>query len=71
MVKTLEKAIAEVSRLPVADQEQIGRKLLVHVEKLNVLRGDIAGGGRGAAGDDPATRLKPCSHEVRSSTGFD
>ena len=34
MVRTLEQAIAEISRLPDADQEQIGRKLLSHVEKL-------------------------------------
>ncbi len=38
MVKTLEQAIAEVANLPVADQEQIGRKLLSHVEKLRQLR---------------------------------
>jgi plasmid stabilization system protein ParE len=41
MVKTLEQAIAEVATLPAADQEQIGRKLLSHVEKLHELRGDI------------------------------
>ncbi|OCK55862.1 hypothetical protein LMTR3_33720 [Bradyrhizobium sp. LMTR 3] len=41
MVKTLEQAIAQVSRLPAADQEQIGRKLLMHVEKLNALRAEI------------------------------
>jgi hypothetical protein len=41
MVKTLEQAIAQISRLPEADQEQIGRKLLSHVEKLNALRAEI------------------------------
>jgi hypothetical protein len=41
MVKTLEQAIAQISRLSDADQEQIGRKLLSHVEKLNVLRAGI------------------------------
>ena len=41
MVKTLEQAIAEISNLPIADQEQIGRKLLSHVEKLRELRGEI------------------------------
>ena len=46
MVKTLEQAIAEVSRLPAADQEQIGRKLLSHVEKLNALRAEIDKGVR-------------------------
>jgi hypothetical protein len=46
MVKTLEQAIAEVSELPAADQEQIGRKLLTHVEKLRELRRDIDKGIR-------------------------
>jgi hypothetical protein len=41
MVRTLEQAIAQISRLPDADQEKIGRKLLSHVEKLNALRGKI------------------------------
>ena len=41
MVKTLEQAIAEVTTLPAADQEQIGRKLLTHVEKLRELCRDI------------------------------
>ena len=41
MVKTLEQAIAQLSRLPDADQEQIGRKLLSHIEKLNALRAEI------------------------------
>lgn len=41
MVRTLEQAIAQISRLPDADQEEIGRKLLSHVEKLNALRAEI------------------------------
>jgi len=41
MVRTLEKAIAEVSNLPDADQEQIAQRLLSHVEKLRQLRADI------------------------------
>jgi hypothetical protein len=41
MVRTLEQAIAQISRLPDADQEQIGRKLLTHVEKLKALRIEI------------------------------
>ena len=41
IVKTIEQAIAQLSRLPDADQEQIGRKLLSHVEKLSMLRADI------------------------------
>ncbi len=44
MVKALEQAIAKVAELPDADQEQIGRKLLSHVEKLRELRGDIDAG---------------------------
>ncbi|MGA3309321.1 MAG: hypothetical protein ABSD08_11985 [Xanthobacteraceae bacterium] len=46
MVRTLEKAIAEVSNLPDADQEQIGRQLLSHVEKLRQLRAEIDKGIR-------------------------
>lgn len=41
MVRTLEQAIAQISRLPDADQEKIGRKLLSHLERLNALRGEI------------------------------
>jgi hypothetical protein len=46
MVRTLEKAIAEVSNLPDADQEQIGQRLLSHVEKLRRLRIEIDNGIR-------------------------
>jgi hypothetical protein len=41
MVKSLELAIAEVANLPDADQEQIGRRLLSHVEKLRKLRAAV------------------------------
>jgi hypothetical protein len=41
MVRTLEQAIVQISRLPDADQEQIGGKLLAHVEKFKVLRTEI------------------------------
>jgi exonuclease VII small subunit len=41
MVRTLEQAIAQLARLPDADQEQIGRELLSHVEKLNALRVEL------------------------------
>jgi hypothetical protein len=57
MVRTLEQAIAQISRLPDADQEQIGRKLLTHVEKLRAIRSEIDKGiqsldeGRGRALD--------------------
>lgn len=46
MVKTLEQAIAEVANLSDADQEQIGRKLLSHIEKLRQLRAEIDRGVR-------------------------
>ena len=46
MVKTLEQAIAEVQRLSVEDQEQIGRTLLSHVEKLRALRAEVDKGIR-------------------------
>ncbi len=57
MVRTLEQAIAQISRLPDADQEQIGRKLLTHVEKLKARRTEIDKGlqsldeGKGSALD--------------------
>jgi hypothetical protein len=41
MVRSLEEAIAELERLPAEDQEQIGRSLLSHVEKLRALRAEI------------------------------
>jgi len=46
MVRTLEQAIAEVAALPDADQEQIGRRLLSHVEKLRRLREELDKGAR-------------------------
>jgi hypothetical protein len=60
MVKALEQAIAEVAALSESDQEQIGRQLLSHVEKLRGLREDLdkgirsldAGKGRAVDIDD-------------------
>ena len=46
MVKTLELAIGEVATLPEADQEEIGRSLLSHVEKLRRLREELDKGVR-------------------------
>jgi hypothetical protein len=46
MVKTLEQAIAEVTALPETDQEQIGRQLLSHVERLRSLREELDQGVR-------------------------
>ena len=44
MVKILEEAVAKVTALPETDQEQIGRELLAHVEKLRTLRADLRAG---------------------------
>jgi hypothetical protein len=41
MTKALKAALAEVEKLPTPDQENIGRQMLAHVEKLRMLRGDI------------------------------
>jgi Arc/MetJ-type ribon-helix-helix transcriptional regulator len=41
MTKAFEAAIAEVEGLSEADQEQIGRQLLSHVEKLRRLRAEL------------------------------
>jgi hypothetical protein len=46
MTKSFEQAIAEIARLPDADQDEIGHKLLSHVEKLHALRTDIDKGIR-------------------------
>ncbi len=46
MTKALEQAIAEVEKLLEADQEQIGRQLLSHVEKLRRLRIELDKGIR-------------------------
>jgi len=46
MVKSLELAIAELANLPDADQEQIGRRLLSHVEKLRKLPAGVDKGFR-------------------------
>ena len=44
MVKTLDRALAEVANLPEATQEQIGKELLEHVAKLQALRSDLEQG---------------------------
>ena len=46
MTKALKEALAEVERLPAADQEVIGRQMLQHVETLRVLRDDVDAGTR-------------------------
>ena len=46
MTKALKDAIAEVERLPKADQDKIGQELLAHVGKLCALRDDLSSGVR-------------------------
>ncbi len=70
MVRTLEQAIAQISRLPDADQEQIGRKLLSHVEKLNALRGEIDKGTSSLdAGKGSAVNIEDFLREKNSRHG--
>ena len=70
MVKTLEQAIAQISRLPDADQEQIGRKLLSHVEKLNALRHEIDKGVHSLdAGKGRAVNMEDFLREKNSRDG--
>ena len=70
MVKTLEQAIAQISRLPDADQEQIGRKLLSHVEKLTALRTEIDKGVHSLdAGKGSALDIEGFLHRKNSGHG--
>jgi hypothetical protein len=46
MIKALEYAISELARLPVADQEQISRELIAHIQKLQALRNALDQGVR-------------------------
>ena len=70
MVRTLEQAITQLSRLPEADQEEIGRKLLSHVEKLNSLRTDIDKGLRSLdAGDGVAVNIEDLILQKNSRRG--
>jgi hypothetical protein len=41
MTKTLERALAEIARLPEADQDRIGRELLAEVERLRSSAADL------------------------------
>lgn len=70
MVRILEQAIAEVSNLPDADQEQIGRKLLSHVEKLRQLRADIDKGIQSLdAGDSRPLDTAQFVHKMNKTHG--
>jgi hypothetical protein len=54
----------------VADQEQIGRKLLMHVEKLNALRAEIDKGQRSLdAGEGRALDMEALLREKNSRHG--
>jgi hypothetical protein len=44
MTNVLREALARVEELPESDQENIGRQVLTHVEKLRALRADIDAG---------------------------
>ena len=46
MVQALKRAIAEMESLSAADQEEIGRRLLSHLEKLRQLRQELDKGIR-------------------------
>jgi len=70
MVRTLEQAIAQLSRLPEADQEEIGRKLLSHVEKLSALRVEIDKGLRSLdAGKGVAVNIEDLIRQKNSRHG--
>jgi hypothetical protein len=70
MVKTLEQAIAQILRLPDADQEKIGSKLLSHVETLNALRGEIDKGISSLdAGEGRALNIEEFLREKNSRHG--
>ena len=70
MVKTLELAIKEVANLPDADQEQIGRGLLAHVEKLRALRSEIDKGIRSLdAGEGEELDIEAFLRQARQRYG--
>jgi hypothetical protein len=46
MPKSLDLAIEALTSLPVADQERLGRQLLVYIEKLLLLRVEVGKGVR-------------------------
>lgn len=54
MVKSLEIAIARMASLPDSDQDQIARRLLSHVEKLQQLRAEVDKGVRSLDAGDGA-----------------
>ena len=70
MVRTLEQAIAKMSRLSESDQEEIGRKLLSHVERLNALRAELDKGIRSLdAGEGRPLDMEDFLHRKNSGHG--
>jgi hypothetical protein len=70
MMRALEQAIAKISRLPDADQEEIGRKLLSHVEGLNALRAELDKGIRSLdAGEDGPLDMEDLLRRKNSGRG--
>jgi len=70
MVKVLKEALEEISSLPDADQETIGRSLLSHVEKLRRLRSEIDKGLRSlAAGGGKTLKIKAFIRQARARHG--
>jgi hypothetical protein len=70
MVTTLEQAIAQLARLTEADQEQIGRKLLSHVEKLKAMRAEIDKGLRSLdAGEGRTVNIEDLLRKKNSPDG--
>ena len=70
MARTREQAIAQISQLPAADQEEIGRKLLSHLEKLNALRSEINRGIHSLdAGEGEALNMEEFLREKNSRHG--
>jgi hypothetical protein len=55
MVKTLQRAMAQIAALPDADQEEIGQQLLSHIEKLRSLRAELDKGVRSLDAGQGAT----------------
>lgn len=72
MIKTLERALAEVATLPEAAQDKVGRELLAYLTKLRTLRetvdASIAGGGR-YTDDDVEAHIKRVHAEADGESG--
>ena len=70
MTKTLERAIAEVTALSDTDQEEIGQRLLSHIEKLHRLRSELDKGLASLdAGDGKAPDVDALLAQARDRNG--